>query len=119
MKKIFSITMGVACLIILSACTKEVATNTNTPQNTGSTTQENINTTSSSDISSHSTASDCWTIIDGVTYNITEYISSNTHPAGNASLLAICGKDGTRVFNNIRKHNSSLTSNVLNKYKVQ
>jgi len=119
LKKIFSIAMGVACLIILSACTKEVTTNTNTPQNTNSTTQENTNITSSSDISSHNSASDCWTIINGTTYNITDYIISKEHPSGNADLIAICGKDGTRAFDSIRKHSSAFTSNVLSQYKIQ
>lgn len=119
MKKILSIVIGCVCLIVLSACTKEVLTNTNTSQNTNSITQENINTADSSDISSHNSASDCWTIIDGITYNITDYIASKEHPSGNTDLISICGKDGTETFDSIRKHSSQKTINVLNQYKIQ
>ncbi len=119
MRKFLSIMLSTVLLITLSGCTKEVTTNINTPQNTNSSTQENINTTSSSDIYSHNSSSDCWTIINGITYNITDYIASKEHPSGNSDLISICGKDGTNAFNNIRKHSSTFTNDVLNKYKVQ
>lgn len=119
MRKVLGIMVSIVLLITLSGCTKEATTNTNTLQNTNSTTQENANTTNSSDISSHNKPSDCWTIINGITYNITDYISSKEHPSGNSDLISICGKDGTNAFNNIRKHSSAFTNDVLNKYKVQ
>lgn len=47
------------------------------------------------DISSHNTASDCWTIISGKVYDLTDYI--NGHPGG-PGILGACGIDGTTLF---------------------
>lgn len=115
MRKFVSIIVSIVLLITLSGCAKHPASNTNA----NTINQANSSTTNTPDISSHNSASDCWTIIDSTTYNITDYITSKEHPSGNADLIAICGKDGTNAFNNIRKHSSAFTSDVLNKYKVK
>ncbi len=47
------------------------------------------------EIKSHNTAGDCWTVITGNVYDITNYISA--HPGGDEILLA-CGTDGTTLF---------------------
>ena len=49
-----------------------------------------------SDISSHNTKDDCWTIINGKVYDITSYIPF--HPGGEQNILSVCGKDGTLAF---------------------
>lgn len=49
------------------------------------------------DIALHNTASDCWTIVDGKVYDLTNYI--NFHPAGPETIIPSCGKDGTVRFN--------------------
>lgn len=132
MKKILTISLCIAIVFILSACTKKSTNNTNqnTTTNT-STTQNNTtntNTTSTNtntsntgttnntvttDISSHNTTSDCWTIINGVTYNITDYLRE--HPGG-PSIKSICGKDGTVAFDSIPKHANLNT--LLDQYRV-
>ncbi len=43
----------------------------------------------------HNKQSDCWTIVEGVVYDITEYIPK--HPGGE-SILEACGTDGTSLF---------------------
>lgn len=43
----------------------------------------------------HNKKDDCWTIVSGKVYNITEYVSS--HPGGN-EILRACGIDGTSLF---------------------
>lgn len=45
----------------------------------------------------HDLPDDCWTLIDGVVYDITPWIP--THPGGDAILRA-CGKDATWLFHN-------------------
>ena len=45
----------------------------------------------------HSTASDCWSIINRKVYNLTTWIRQ--HPGGASRILAICGKDGSAAFN--------------------
>lgn len=47
------------------------------------------------EIQSHNTAADCWTVITGNVYDITNYISA--HPGGDEVLRA-CGADGTTLF---------------------
>lgn len=46
-------------------------------------------------VAEHSSKTDCWTIIDGKVYNLTQYIPR--HEGGDNILLA-CGKDGTSLF---------------------
>lgn len=53
-------------------------------------------TYTAADVALHSTASDCWLIIGGKVYDVTEYLPS--HPAGAASITRSCGKDVTQGF---------------------
>ncbi len=47
-------------------------------------------------VAKHSSQSDCWTIIDGVVYDITSYVSF--HPGGLDTILQACGVDATEDF---------------------
>ncbi len=62
-------------------------------ENNASTTEEKL---TADIVATHSTADDCWTIIDGKVYDITPYISS--HPGGN-EIVKACGRDGSSLFN--------------------
>ncbi len=48
------------------------------------------------EISRHNKQSDCWIIIDGNVYDVTDYISS--HPGGVLMITRNCGKDATSEF---------------------
>ncbi|MDA3036462.1 MAG: cytochrome b5-like heme/steroid binding domain-containing protein, partial [Actinomycetota bacterium] len=50
----------------------------------------------SDEVKKHNSASDCWSIIDGVVYDLTNWVGS--HPGGSSRITAICGKDGTSNF---------------------
>jgi putative Ca2+/H+ antiporter (TMEM165/GDT1 family) len=78
-----------------------------------------------SEVADHNSKQDCWTIISGSIYDITEYIPR--HPGGD-EILAACGTDGTTLFtqrtdasgNEVGSgtpHSSSATSQ-LERYKV-
>lgn len=56
-------------------------------------------TYSLSDIAAHGTATDCWMAIHGKVYNVTEYVTSNSHPGGQI-IAEGCGKDATNLFDN-------------------
>lgn len=58
--------------------------------------QSGASTYSRAQVAEHSTASDCWMIIDASVYNLTDFVGQ--HPGGAATLSAYCGKDGTQAF---------------------
>lgn len=57
----------------------------------------------SDEVKKHNSASDCWSIIDGVVYDLTNWVGS--HPGGSSRITAICGKNGTSNF--LGQHNNS------------
>jgi cytochrome b involved in lipid metabolism len=70
---------------------------------------------STSEVKSHNSQSDCWSIVNGEVYNLTTYVKS--HPGGAGVIANICGKDGTNAFKNQHstqgKPNSVLTGFLL------
>ena len=48
------------------------------------------------DVALRSSAEECWVAIDGAVYDLTAWVRS--HPGGRASILALCGTDGTAEF---------------------
>ncbi len=49
-----------------------------------------------SEVATHNSEDDCWTVIDGSVYDITSYIPR--HPGGD-EILRACGSDGSSLFN--------------------
>jgi cytochrome b involved in lipid metabolism len=47
------------------------------------------------EVEKHSEVGDCWLVLDGKVYDVTEFI--NSHPGGEA-ILQGCGKDATELF---------------------
>ena len=47
------------------------------------------------EVASHSSKTDCWTIISGQVYDLTDFI--NRHPGGD-EILRACGTDATTLF---------------------
>lgn len=47
-------------------------------------------------VKQHSTAADCWSVVDGTVYNLTDWVSR--HPGGPAPISGMCGTDGTAAF---------------------
>ena len=54
-----------------------------------------VKTYSSADILTHNTAEDCWLLIDGKVYDVTDFVGK--HPGGEA-LLEGCGIDATELY---------------------
>jgi cytochrome b involved in lipid metabolism len=73
-----------------------------------------VATFTANDVAKHSTQNDCWMIINGQVYDLTDYISS--HPGGDAMLQA-CGGDGTTLFNTNPRH-SSYANDLLLQYNI-
>jgi uncharacterized membrane protein len=49
-----------------------------------------------SEVIRHATGADCWTVIDGTVYDLTEWVRA--HPGGVTPILTLCGTDGTSSF---------------------
>ena len=79
-------------------------------------TKTNVSTTYTlADVAKNNIRSRCWTVVDGVVYNITSYI--NSHPGGASSIAKICGIDGSTLFNN--EHGAvSPQKNILTNYRI-
>ena len=54
------------------------------------------NKISMEEVSKHSTPEDCWSVIHGEVYDLTDFIEE--HPAGPEAITNIAGKDGTDDF---------------------
>ena len=67
------------------------------------------------DVSTHDTAQSCWSVIDGVVYDLTAWISD--HPGGEAAILKLCGKDGTDAFQEEHSRNDR-AKNALDVLKL-
>jgi len=48
------------------------------------------------EITKHNKSSDCWMLISGKVYNITNYFGS--HPGGSGTMAPSCGKDATAAY---------------------
>jgi cytochrome b involved in lipid metabolism len=83
-------------------------------------TQAPVAATPMSQLSSHSTPSDCWMAISGNVYNVSAFLSA--HPGGAPIMIPYCGKDATAAYNNKggsgNSHSSAATA-MLAQYLVQ
>jgi len=59
------------------------------------------------EVALHNHSSDAWTVIDGVVYNLTDYIVF--HPGGEPKIMEAAGKDATRRFHQVRTHTKRMT----------
>ncbi|KAH8798451.1 putative cytochrome b2, mitochondrial precursor (L-lactate ferricytochrome C oxidoreductase) [Flagelloscypha sp. PMI_526] len=48
------------------------------------------------EVSKHNTRDDCWVIIQGRVYDVTDFL--DLHPGGTAVILKLAGKDATKIF---------------------
>jgi len=66
-----------------------------------------------SEIKTHSSRSDCWSIVNANVYNLTSYVKN--HPGGATVIENICGKDGSKAF--VNQHNTQgKPNNVLSSF---
>jgi cytochrome b involved in lipid metabolism len=55
------------------------------------------------DVAAHGTAADCWSVVNGVVYNLTAWVIQ--HPGGSGVIAAMCGIDASAAYNG--KHGAS------------
>jgi cytochrome b involved in lipid metabolism len=51
------------------------------------------------EVEAHSTAADCWMIIDGKVYDVSKFLED--HPGGEEVLTELAGQDATEAFDEI------------------
>jgi len=117
MKKLnlLSLVVPIAIIIFLSGCTndnKKIDTNSIDDQIV----DNNTDTVSDStftmlEVNQHASRNDCWTVIEGKVYDITEYVLSGEHKP---VIVEGCGIDATDKFNAVEKHSIS----NLDKYYI-
>jgi cytochrome b involved in lipid metabolism len=56
------------------------------------------NTFTMGEVAEHNTQDDCWVVITGFVYNITEYVQGGGHPGDPISFDGLCGQDVTGIF---------------------
>ncbi len=82
--------------------------------NTSTTTTKNISITMQ-EVSTHKDAFSCWSVINGSVYELTAWIGS--HPGGQETILSICGKDGSSMFDGQHGESRRVLS-ILGKFKI-
>jgi cytochrome b involved in lipid metabolism len=93
-KKLF-IGVGILTVLLIGAIFFSQK-NTKNPQDTNQVPSSATTSYTKSQVAEHSTATSCWSIIDGKVYDLTDWISR--HPGGEQAILILCGKDGTEAF---------------------
>lgn len=56
------------------------------------------------EVRTHCRPDDCWIVLDGFVYDVTEYIAKGEHPGGTAVLCAWAGADATAEFKFVAAH---------------
>ncbi|MFA5927498.1 MAG: cytochrome b5-like heme/steroid binding domain-containing protein [Patescibacteria group bacterium] len=69
---------------------------TSPAQNDSSAATTVTKTYAASEVAQHNSANDCWLIISGKVYNLTNYLYS--HPGSASAILPYCGADGTTGY---------------------
>jgi len=86
--------------------------NTSTPPQTGG-------GITAAEVATHNNSNDCWLIISGKAYDVTQYIPF--HPGGQSDITNNCGTDSTTLFTSDagqgHRHDNS-AHNLLNNYYV-
>ena len=87
------------CMVLLASCgtapvsTPQASTNTNVITGTGTLLNKTTGTVtySAEMVAAHNTSSDCWSIINGKAYDLTNW--EDGHLGGKKAILKGCGKD--------------------------
>lgn len=109
MRKIPSAVLALAALVLVGAgCSSTQSTSTGGSDAGGK-------TFTMMEVAAHGSASDCYTAINGLVYDLTAWISR--HPGGQENIISICGKDGSAAFNG-QHGTQGRPESILDTYKI-
>lgn len=98
MKK--EIIIGIILIFIFSLIIGYYVSSYNTNKSSVQPSDQNANTNqaglTTSVVAEHSAQNDCWIIVQGKVYNVTNYLVS--HPGGAGEITPYCGRDATQAF---------------------
>lgn len=112
-------TLFALSLLLLTACNQAVAptsdttTDTSTDTSTEATSDTSVEYTID-EVAKHADKSDCWSVVDGKVYDLTNWISK--HPGGAGNILKICGIDGTKAFESQHEGNGKVADTLAEFY---
>ena len=66
------------------------------------------------DVAAHNTKDDCWTVVQGGVYDLTEF--RGIHPGGGAMIDMVAGKDGTDYFEEL--HKPEILEEIGEEYRI-
>lgn len=97
------IVLALGIVLVQNSKSKKVIETSNTTQtiidnNTGvkNTTTPKPKTYTMPEVSSHNSATSCWTAVNGSVYDVTSWISK--HPGGASAIKSMCGVDASSAF---------------------
>jgi cytochrome b involved in lipid metabolism len=70
-----------------------------------------------SEVAKHNANNDCWIIVEGKVYDISQFIEGEEHPGGNGSFNNLMGKDVTKEFRGTQ-HFPDSVDGVIAKYFI-
>ena len=66
------------------------------------------------EVSKHTTKADCWVVLHGEVYNVSEFLED--HPGGAASIMAYAGKDASKQFDML--HSPDIITKYGDDYRI-
>eukprot|EP00040_Diaphanoeca_grandis_P038706 m.257124 g.257124 ORF g.257124 m.257124 type:complete len:84 (+) comp35001_c0_seq1:27-278(+) len=66
------------------------------------------------EVATNNTAQNCWIVVDGGVYNVTEFLED--HPGGKRILVKSSGKDASKEF--YQMHKASVLTKYAEEYKI-
>lgn len=79
-----------------SAPSASAAPSTSASESTSTSPSTQAGKYTAEEVAKHNTESDCWAIVDGNAYDLTEWV--NSHPGGPGAISSLCGTDATKAF---------------------
>jgi len=60
-----------------------------------------MNTYTMEEVNKHTTKQDCWIVIRGMVYDVTDFLK--IHPGGSNIMISVAGEDATEYFEELHK----------------